>query len=116
MNDTHTDEEKTEQAIRYLMPSAGGDDQHVQWLADWREARNTAETTLEDSPEDQAVAEALHDRSVRLATTPALSPAGLVAQIEWFKEDLGGYVLGNASPAHDLIFETLVESVVNLRD
>ena len=52
MNDTHTDDEKTEQAIRCLMPSAGGDAQHVQWLADWRQARNTAETTLEDSPED----------------------------------------------------------------
>lgn len=30
--------------------------------------------------------------------------------------DLGGCVLGNASPAHDLIFDTLIESAVNLRD
>ncbi len=39
-----------------------------------------------------------------------------MAQITWFEEDLGDYVKGNASPAHDMIFKTLSKSVMNIVD
>ena len=120
MNDTHTDFENTKQSIGAQTPSAGrccgAPDQHIQWLSDWRAVRSAGETVRDNSPNEVATMEAEQSLSVLIATTPAMSPDGLVAQIEWFKEDLGGYVLGNASPAHDLILETPVESVVNLRD
>tara|TARA_R110002020_G_scaffold475274_1_gene709352 strand:- start:5733 stop:5918 length:186 start_codon:yes stop_codon:yes gene_type:complete len=55
-----------------------------------------------------------HGLSVLLASTPATLTADMIAQIEWFKEDLGGYVLGNASPAHDTIFDTISQSAQNI--
>lgn len=58
--------------------------------------------------------EIMEDLSVLLATTPATTQAGLVAQIERFREHLVDYPLGNASPAHDTIFETLSKSRMNI--
>jgi hypothetical protein len=83
-----------------------------------RSARSSeaSETTGDNSSEELVAIEAAQLLSVVRATTPASSPEGLVAQINLFKEDLGYYALGNASPAHELIFDKLLESVINLRE
>jgi hypothetical protein len=89
-------------------------DQHVKWLADWYNARDAAVNAPDGSADESCQMEVAQELSVFLATTPATSRAGLVAQIEWFSEDLGVYVLGNASPAHDSIFDTLYRNTLNI--
>ncbi|GIT88485.1 hypothetical protein [Roseobacter sp. OBYS 0001] len=88
---------------------------HVQWLADWHKARDAAAEATDDTPEETRHMDTAEALSILLASTPATSPEDLIAQIAWFKEDLGQYVLGNASSAHDLIFEALAKGVANIK-
>ncbi len=89
-------------------------DQHVKWLADWRKALDASTNATDGSTDECCEMELAQELSVLLATTPATSRAGLVAQIEWFRDDLGGYVFRNALPAHDAIFDTLTKSASSI--
>ncbi len=55
---------------------------HVQWLADWHEARDTTCDAPDDSAEENQLLDAAQALSILLATTPAKSPADMIAQIE----------------------------------
>ena len=87
---------------------------HVQWLGEWHAARDAACDEPDNGDEEKTLTDTAHGLSVLLASTPAMSTADMITQIERFKEDLGAYVLGNASPAHDTIFETLSRSAQNI--
>ena len=88
---------------------------HVQWLADWHTAREAIENAPYDCDADAVEMQTQEAMSTLLATIPAASKHDLLAQIEWFKEELGEYVFGNASPAHDMIFDTLKKGVENVK-
>ncbi len=83
------------------------DGNHVEMLARWCKARAATSNMPDDSPGEAHIYEQIEELSVSLATTPATTLADLIAQIEWFEEDLGMYINGNAAPAHELIFQTL---------
>lgn len=87
---------------------------HVQWLADWRAARDAFEAIADGATGADKIAEDTQALSVRLATTPASSTEGIAAQITWFKEDLGYYVRDNVSPELGQIFDTLEKGAVNI--
>jgi hypothetical protein len=78
----------------------------VQWRVEWHAARDGACDALDNGDEEKTLMDTAHGLSVLLASTPASSTADMIAQIEWFKEDLGAYVLGIASPAHDTISQS----------
>jgi hypothetical protein len=87
---------------------------HVQWLVEWKAARDAACDAPDNGDEEKTLMDTAHGLSILLASTSARSTADMIAQIEWFKEDLVWYVLGNASVAHDSIFETLSQSAQNI--
>ena len=87
---------------------------HVKWLADWRNASDAVNASPDDTIEERTQTEAVQALSVLLATTPAATPESLIALIEWFREDLGEHLLGDASPAQDQIFDTLIKSVEHI--
>ncbi|MGJ5621074.1 hypothetical protein [Sulfitobacter sp. MF3-043] len=91
-----------------------GQDSHSEWLVNWRKASEAACDAPDDSEEEAMQHDAAQALSILLATTPATNAQDLIAQIEWFKEDMGQYVFGNAAPAHDKIFDTLLKSVRNI--
>ncbi|ABG31101.1 hypothetical protein CEP88_17255 [Roseobacter denitrificans] len=88
---------------------------HVQWLADWHKARDAAAEASDDTPEETEHMDTAEALSILLASTPATSPENLIAQIAWFKEDLGDFVLGNTLPDHDMIFEASSKGVANIK-
>lgn len=87
----------------------------MQWLADWHKARDAAAKASDDTPEEIEYMDAAQALSILLANTPATSPEDLIAQIAWFKADLGDFVLGNTLPDHDMILETLAKGVANIK-
>ena len=89
--------------------------QHDLSLAEWHKARDAATDAPDNASEKTQHMDTAQALSILLATIPAKSTNDLVAQIEWFKEEMGDFVIGNATPAHDLIFETLAKGVQNIR-
>lgn len=82
-------------------------ERHIEKLRDWRAACEKLNSTPDDPETDNALAEAIGELSLWLATTPAQTAADLQAQIAWFEEDLGHYVKDSVSPAYAQIFDTL---------
>lgn len=89
-------------------------ERHTKWLADWRKACEAHNDSPDCPKGDEEQSKAIYDLTVRLATTPALIPADLKAQIEWFEDDLGEYVKGSVCSELGKIFDTLKIGVENL--
>jgi hypothetical protein len=89
-------------------------DRHVQWLADWHAARDAACEANDNSKDETKYHDMAEALSVQLATIPATTLTGAMAQIAWFKEDLGQYVIGNRMPEQDRIFDTLSKTLQNI--
>jgi hypothetical protein len=87
---------------------------HVQWLTEWRAARDAACESEDGTPDEEVHFEIAEFLSIKLATIPATTPADTLAQIAWFKEDLGDHVFNNRATEHDKIFDTLLKSVQNI--
>lgn len=84
-----------------ICSSKVGTGSHSDWLAQWNAARDKICELEDDCPIEAELETRVNQLSAMLATTPATTIQDAAAQIVWFKEDLGGYVWGNASPEHD---------------
>ena len=89
-------------------------DQHTTWLNEWRTAMDAEKSAPDNSTKEKDLFNTAEALSKLIATTPATTLEGMAAQLAWFKEDLGGYIFGNAAPEHDQIFDTLQNSAANI--
>lgn len=84
---------------------------HADWLEKWHLFRDNECKLIDNCPIANELLEKINQLSVQLATTLATTLKDATAQIEWLKEDLGCYFFGNATPAHDMIFDPLLKTV-----
>ncbi|MEM9584551.1 MAG: hypothetical protein AAGA08_15685 [Pseudomonadota bacterium] len=85
-------------------------DPHAAWLNEWRSEMECLEPVEEDSPEEAMHSNHRHELGALLANTPATTPAGLVAKLEWFKEDLGDLVTTMVGDDLNSCINTLLNS------
>lgn len=109
-----TDAKRAEIRAQILVESQSAFGGHVQWLAEWRAARKSGMLLENVTPDEQVQVEIMNSLSIKLATIPATTPADTLAQITWFKEDLGDDMFDNGATEHDKIFDTLSKSVQNI--
>ncbi|MGR3662520.1 MAG: hypothetical protein ACU0CA_15270 [Paracoccaceae bacterium] len=85
-------------------------------FAEWKPLFNALnEPGLEDdTPEEKAAHAALNKLAIQISTTQATTAEGIAAQIQWFEEDIGYYVLENVDDSRGRIFGALLAGVRGL--
>lgn len=85
-------------------------DQFPEWFAEWKSlfiALNES-SLKDDTPEEKAAYAALNKFAIQISRTQATTAESIAAQIQWFEEDIGYYVLENVDNNRGRIFATLL--------
>ena len=83
----------------------------VRLYAEWREAVDELDDTDVDGEEASDLMKKIADLAMTIANTKAKSAAGQIAQIEWLRDDLGGYISDVTGGAYIGIFDIMIAGV-----
>ena len=97
-----------------VAPAAQPHDPIPGWYEEFIRFEREWERLEEDTPEGNVAWARREEMALKIATTPAISLAGLKAQVAWFNHDLGDHVRGGAGDPYSCAIDVIQSGLEGL--